>query len=339
MRHLTLKIKSPFLFTLLAILIFVTSCQRDIDQINENDFKEIQAKPQLPIDFESLALSAPKKSNGYFVYPHNNQRLDREGQYIFKANRNSTTTRYAILMYQNGVYSWNDYWGQEGLDGMHFVLPHEAEYFNFKLGKALVFLWHWTGSTWAYKTGFEVNLYHKWVEPVPSANQITSLCGWRTLSSGLNCHSGMDIGHSDGGETVENDPVRAVAAGKVVEADIENFGSVTIEHAGGRYSTRYRHLNVIESGITVGKTVYQGEQIGLLGQNGAPNMPHLHFEYFFGNLHEQFLSNPDDYYDCPLANFCYIIPRSITKVNNENDINQSLFSYCQGSDHFGRYCQ
>lgn len=327
---------SPYVIVALSIVIFLSSCQSDLDQSMTSEFNEIKSSPEVPEDIESL-LSISQKKNGYFVYPYAGQKLDREGNYIFKANRNSSTSRYAILLYQDGVYSWNNYWGSEGVSGMHYVLPTEVEYFQFKLGEALVFLWHWTGSAWQFKTGFEVNLYHNWADPVPTANRITSLCGWRTLGGALDCHSGTDLGHTNGGATVFNDPVRSVAAGVVVESNLSSAGSVTIEHANGRYSTRYRHLNSIQSGITVGRSVSKGQIIGRVGNRGT-SVTHLHFEYFFGYQHEQFLSNPDNYYDCALANFCYISPLGITRVNNENDINMSLSAYCQGSDHFDRNC-
>ena len=320
--------------SILCLIVYFSSCQKE-DKLSalESD----KTHPEIPENISELIEQGSKK-NGYFVYPYNGQKLDRDGNYIMKANRNSTSSRYAILLLQNGNTAWNNYWGREGTDGMFYLTPSDPEYFNFRLGKASVLIWHYTNSRWQYKSAITINLYHNWAQPVLTANQITSLCGWRSLNSGIDCHSGMDIGHSLGGGEVLGDNVRAVAAGRVVESDLGNLGSVTIEHNGGRYSTRYRHLNSIRSSVRVGRTVNKGQIIGQLGENGAPNMPHLHFEYYFGVQHERFIGNEDAYYDCPLANFCYVNPTSISRVNNDNDVNMSLTAYCNSIDHFGRYC-
>jgi hypothetical protein len=81
-------------------------------------------------------------------------------------------------------------------------------------------------------------------------------------------------------------PVYAAAAGKIVNnggtmcvptniSSCAAFNFVGIDH-GNEYISQYGHLSSVY--VTPGQAVVQGQEIGLSGQMGVPNNPHLHFE-------------------------------------------------------------
>lgn len=85
-------------------------------------------------------------------------------------------------------------------------------------------------------------------------------------------NDGVDIGAAEGSE------VRAAAVGEVVYAgdQVPGFGNlVLIKHAGGWVSA-YAHLAQVD--VRMRDTVYQGQQIGTVGQTGGASQPELHFE-------------------------------------------------------------
>lgn len=84
-------------------------------------------------------------------------------------------------------------------------------------------------------------------------------------------HTGLDFRGSTG------DPIRATAAGKVVQAGWNGgYGKVVeIDHGNG-FVTRYGHLSDID--VTVGQFVRTGQVIGRLGSTGRSTGPHLHYE-------------------------------------------------------------
>src|SRR5216117_1761369 len=73
-------------------------------------------------------------------------------------------------------------------------------------------------------------------------------------------------------------PVVAVANGTVTFAGWDGgYGNlVRIKHASG-LTSGYAHLSRIASDIRAGRTIKQGELIGLVGQTGLATGPHLHF--------------------------------------------------------------
>jgi len=110
----------------------------------------------------------------------------------------------------------------------------------------------------------------------PVSGPITSPYGSRHGSF----HPGVDIGNSRG------TPIMAAASGVVVASVngcVEGkrkcgggYGNhIDIAHPNGTM-TRYGHLKMSE--VSVGQSVTQGEQIGLLGSTGSSTGPHLHFE-------------------------------------------------------------
>jgi murein DD-endopeptidase MepM/ murein hydrolase activator NlpD len=85
-------------------------------------------------------------------------------------------------------------------------------------------------------------------------------------------NDGVDIGAPEGSE------VRAAAVGEVVYAgdQVPGFGNlVLIKHAGGWVSA-YAHLAQVQ--VHMRDTVYQGQQIGTVGESGGASQPELHFE-------------------------------------------------------------
>ncbi|MDG9717616.1 M23 family metallopeptidase [Streptomyces sp. DH24] len=93
--------------------------------------------------------------------------------------------------------------------------------------------------------------------------------GGAVWSSGS--HTGVDF-HAAGGT-----PVRSVGTGTVVEAGWGGaYGNqIVIRMNDGTY-TQYGHLSSI--GVSVGRQVTPGTQIGLSGATGNVTGPHLHFE-------------------------------------------------------------
>lgn len=94
-------------------------------------------------------------------------------------------------------------------------------------------------------------------------------CAFRGYSG----HSGVDLTMSG----AYGKPVYASASGTVVFAGWSGgYGKcIRISHANG-YTTYYAHLSSID--VSVGASVYQGQQIGRIGSTGNSSGPHLHFE-------------------------------------------------------------
>ncbi|MBQ8605377.1 MAG: peptidoglycan DD-metalloendopeptidase family protein [Clostridia bacterium] len=94
-------------------------------------------------------------------------------------------------------------------------------------------------------------------------------CGYR----GYRGHSGVDLTMSG----AYGKPVYASASGTVIYAGWSGgYGkTVRIKHSGG-YTTVYAHMSSIN--VSVGDSVYQGQQVGRIGSTGNSTGPHLHFE-------------------------------------------------------------
>lgn len=94
-------------------------------------------------------------------------------------------------------------------------------------------------------------------------------------------HLGEDYGGAKG------TPIKAVANGKIVNVTTGNasFGnSVTMEHKLSDDSTvysLYAHLSSIS--VTIGQDILMGDTLGGLGNTGAADGYHLHFEISFEN--------------------------------------------------------
>jgi murein DD-endopeptidase MepM/ murein hydrolase activator NlpD len=102
------------------------------------------------------------------------------------------------------------------------------------------------------------------------------------LSSGFGprwgrLHAGLDFAAPPG------TPVRAVAAGEVVDAGRDGgYGRlVRVRHADGTVAT-YAHLSAVL--VSAGGRVRAGNVIGRVGNTGRSTGPHLHFEVRVGDV-------------------------------------------------------
>jgi len=104
--------------------------------------------------------------------------------------------------------------------------------------------------------------------------------GCTTYYLNYDSHPGYDY------KATYNTPVKAAASGTVVNfggqrcipkglSSCAAMGAVGIDH-GNEYVTQYLHLNTIS--VDSSNTVTKGQQVGLSGDTGVPNNPHLHFE-------------------------------------------------------------
>ncbi|MEW1629188.1 M23 family metallopeptidase [Streptomyces sp. NPDC089173] len=112
-----------------------------------------------------------------------------------------------------------------------------------------------------------LNAFHL---PVAGSSVTTGYkSGGALWSSGS--HSGVDFRAASGSSVV------AVGAGTVVEAGWGGaYGNnIVLRMTDGTY-TQYGHLSSI--GVSVGRSVTSGQQIGLSGSTGNSTGPHLHFE-------------------------------------------------------------
>lgn len=109
--------------------------------------------------------------------------------------------------------------------------------------------------------------------PLANAAEIVSGFGLRRdpFTRGFAMHGGVDLREEPGA------PVRATAAGRIVEADwAGGYGRmVEIDH-GGELVTRYAHLSRIA--VKPGEWVERGQIVGRVGSTGRSTGPHLHYE-------------------------------------------------------------
>lgn len=137
------------------------------------------------------------------------------------------------------------------------------------------------------RVGYAQNWYNKlhgltggtFGMPVPVPYYVSSPWGQREGEF----HQGIDFA------AAENTPIYASDAGKVVHASFNNGGFgyyVCIEHSNGLF-TGYAHMN--NTMVSVGQQVSKGQQVGLMGNTGASQGVHLHFNVsdgLFGNYRD-----------------------------------------------------
>lgn len=113
-----------------------------------------------------------------------------------------------------------------------------------------------------------------WGWPTNIPYIITSNYGWRWGR----LHRGVDISGTGYGS-----PIYAAKPGVVVDVSYHNsFGFyVTINHQNGYY-TRYEHMANLSRYVKPGDYVKMGDTIGDMGNSGASQGTHLHFEIWDG---------------------------------------------------------
>lgn len=92
----------------------------------------------------------------------------------------------------------------------------------------------------------------------------------------VRAHHGVDYAAPSG------TPVYSVGDGVVVARAWDSKGGgnyIKIKH-NGTYTTEYMHLRGFAKGLTVGKSVSQGELIGYVGSTGISTGPHLDYRVF-----------------------------------------------------------
>jgi len=116
------------------------------------------------------------------------------------------------------------------------------------------------------------------VEPLPAPESAGNL-GWPVggiVTSNFGprwgrMHNGLDI------STPSGTPIVAAAGGTVISAqNYGGYGNMVIVDHGGGFTTVYAHMSQIQA--SVGQSVGQGTQIGLVGCTGSCTGDHLHFE-------------------------------------------------------------
>lgn len=120
--------------------------------------------------------------------------------------------------------------------------------------------------------------------PCAVTKGLSSGYGSRDLYGSYDFHLGIDIPGTKGDEIYASDGGEVIWAGYT-----PSYGkSVRIQHDGDTI-TLYAHMNKLL--VSVGDKVYQGQIIGEMGQTGAANGVHLHFEVRNGTT----TTNPMNY--------------------------------------------
>jgi murein DD-endopeptidase MepM/ murein hydrolase activator NlpD len=142
----------------------------------------------------------------------------------------------------------------------------------------------------ARQTWTETPANYDFVQPV--TGPVSSIFGLRRIFNGLprKPHSGLDLAAPEG------TPIRAVAAGTVIESGDFFFSGnmVYIDHGQGLISL-YAHLHQIQ--VKTGDKIERGQVIGQVGETGRVTGPHLHL----GIILNQTLIDPALMLPAPLA--------------------------------------
>jgi murein DD-endopeptidase MepM/ murein hydrolase activator NlpD len=119
--------------------------------------------------------------------------------------------------------------------------------------------------------------------------RLTSLFGRRyhPIRKQYRMHEGIDIAAKMG------EPIRAVAAGEVIEARPSNgYGYIIVVYHREGLSTLYAHMYAQTVKVKKGQMVKKGEVMAAVGNNGQTTGPHLHLEVY---EHEKVV-DPLNYY-------------------------------------------
>ena len=95
----------------------------------------------------------------------------------------------------------------------------------------------------------------------------------------IKAHNGVDYAAK------RNTPIMASGDGVISFLGRQSGYGKTIEiKHGGNIKTLYAHLEKFESKLKVGTNVEQGDIIGYVGDSGQATGPHLHFEFWQGEV-------------------------------------------------------
>ncbi|WP_193065424.1 peptidoglycan DD-metalloendopeptidase family protein [Oceanobacillus oncorhynchi] len=206
--------------------------------------------------------------------------IEKYGGYGVDANGDGIADMWDI---EDAIFSManllsSHYKDKGTIEGAILGYNHSAEYVNDVTGfmnnykKNLVTVNHMGNQ------GNNISLISNKAWPVPNANYITSCFGSRWGKT----HNGIDVTAGEPGKVNGYDTV-ALMDGKVAVSMYGEQGSgfggygyvVLIDHGNG-IETLYAHL--LEPGISVGRQVKAGDIIGKVGNSGASQGAHLHFE-------------------------------------------------------------
>ena len=90
-------------------------------------------------------------------------------------------------------------------------------------------------------------------------------------------HEGIDLAYYLGS------PVVATASGVVIQAGYESGLGNTVTICSNGFCARYGHMQQIASGIFVGTTVSNRQEIGVVGNTGNAFGVHLHYDMYDAN--------------------------------------------------------
>jgi murein DD-endopeptidase MepM/ murein hydrolase activator NlpD len=120
--------------------------------------------------------------------------------------------------------------------------------------------------------------------PVPGFEQTPtggSAFGWRIhpIFGDRRFHSGIDIGGSAVGKSINGAPIVAAGAGRVIFAGVRSgYGNTVIIDHGNGVTSLYAHQQTGGIKVSVGQHVEKRDRIGTVGSTGNSTGPHLHFE-------------------------------------------------------------
>lgn len=95
----------------------------------------------------------------------------------------------------------------------------------------------------------------------------------------IKAHNGVDYAAK------RNTPIMASGDGVISFLGRQSGYGRTIEiKHGGNIKTLYAHLEKFENKLKVGNKIKQGDIIGYVGDSGQATGPHLHFEFWQGDV-------------------------------------------------------
>ena len=108
---------------------------------------------------------------------------------------------------------------------------------------------------------------------MPISGRLSGAFGWRTdpLHGSGRFHAGVDLAAPAGS------PIRATSDGSVTSSGwAGGYGYMVVVSHGNGVETRYAHMSAVA--VDVGRSVRQGDVIGLVGSTGRSTGPHVHYE-------------------------------------------------------------